>query len=140
MTYVHSGDTVRVHYTLKLPDGTEFESSAGREPLEFQVGAGQIIPGLDRKVEGMAVGEKSAVTVPAAEAYGDRSEAAVQTVPRSALPDDVKIGDRLQASTPDGKQVPLTLVEIDDHNATIDANHPLAGQDLVFELEVVEVV
>lgn len=140
MTHVHSGDTVRVHYTLKLLDGTEFESSAGREPLQFQVGAGQIIPGLDRKVEGMAVGEKSTVTVPAAEAYGDRSEAAVQTVPRSALPDDVKIGDRLQASTPDGKQVPLTLVEIDDHNATIDANHPLAGQDLVFELEVVEVV
>lgn len=140
MTDVHSGDTVRVHYTAKLPDGTEFESSAGREPLQFKVGAGQIIPGLDRKVEGMAVGERTTVTVPAAEAYGARDENQVQAVPRSAIPEGAEVGSRLQAKTPEGREVALTVVDLDDEQATIDANHPLAGQDLVFDVEVVEIV
>ena len=140
MTDVHSGDTVRVHYTAKLADGTEFDSSAGRQPLEFQVGAGQIIPGLDRKVEGMAVGEKNTVTVPAEEAYGARDENQVQAVPRSSVPADVEVGSKLEANTADGRQIALTVVNVDDDQVTVDANHPLAGRDLVFDVEVVEIV
>ncbi|APH74237.1 FKBP-type peptidyl-prolyl cis-trans isomerase [Aquibium oceanicum] len=140
MTDVHSGDTVRVHYTLTLTDGTPVESSRGKDPLQFQVGAGQIIPGVERQVDGMTVGETRTVTVPAAEAYGPRDEAGVQTVPRSAIPAEVSIGDRLQAKTPDGREVPLTVAGMDEENVTVDANHPLAGRDLVFEIEVLEVV
>lgn len=140
MTEVQSGDTVRVHYTLKLTDGTPVESSVGREPLEFQVGAGQIIPGFDRQVSSMAVGEKSTVTVPAEEAYGEHHEEGVQTVPHSALPQEVKIGDRFQAQTPEGREIPITVTQVDQDGVTVDANHPLAGQDLVFEIEVLEVV
>lgn len=142
MTEVKSGDVVRIHYTGKLADGTEFDSSAGREPLEFQVGAGQIIPGLERRVEGMTVGEKETVTVPADDAYGPRDEAQVQTLPRTALPEgmDVSVGTRLQASTQDGRQIALTVVDLNEEQVTVDANHPLAGQDLVFDVEVVEIV
>jgi peptidylprolyl isomerase len=142
MTEVKSGDTVRIHYTGKLTDGTEFDSSTGREPLEFQVGAGQVIPGLDREVEGMTVGEENTVTIPAAAAYGPRDEAQVQTLPRTAIPDGLSVapGARLQASTPDGRQIPLTVVDLDDEKVTVDANHPLAGQDLVFDVKVVEIV
>ena len=139
MTEVKNGDVVRVHYTAKLTDGTEFDSSAGREPLEFRVGAGQVISGLDRRMDGMTVGEKSTVTVPAEEGYGLRDEAQVQTVPRSAVPEDTEVGSRLQANTPDGRKIPLTVVDLDEERATVDANHPLAGQDLVFDIEVVEV-
>lgn len=142
MTEVKSGDVVRIHYTGKLTDGTEFDSSAGREPLEFKVGAGQIIPGLENQVEGMNVGDKDTVTIPAAQAYGPRDEAQVQTMPRSTIPEniDLAIGNRLQASTRDGQQISLTVVNLDDDQVTVDANHPLAGQDLVFEIEVVEVI
>jgi peptidylprolyl isomerase len=140
MTEVKNGDIVRIHYTAKLADGTEFDSSAGKEPLEFQVGVGQIIPGLDRRIGGMAVGERSTVTVPAAEGYGPRDEAQVQTVPRAAVPEDVDVGARLQANTPDGRQVVLTVVHLDSEQATVDANHPLAGEDLLFEIEVLEVI
>src|SRR5262249_54291094 len=127
-------------YTARLTDGTEFDTSAGGEPLELQVGAGQVIPGLDRRIDGLVVGEKSTVVVPAAEGYGLRDEAQVQTVPRSAVPEDAEVGARLQAKTVDGRKIPLTVVELDDERATVDANHPLAGQDLVFDIEVVEVL
>jgi peptidylprolyl isomerase len=140
MTEVHNGDVVRIHYTAKLVDGTEFDSSAGQAPLEFQVGAGQVVPGLDRQMDGMVVGEKSTVTVPAEEGYGLRDEARVQTVPRSAVPAGTVVGSRLQATTVDGRKIPLTVVQLDDEQVTVDANHPLAGQDLVFDVEVVEVV
>ncbi|MDN2565504.1 peptidylprolyl isomerase [Aquibium sp. A9E412] len=142
MTEVKSGDVVRIHYTGKLADGTEFDSSAGREPLEFQVGAGQIIPGLDNHVEGMTVGEQSSVTVPADQAYGPRDEAQVQAIPRSAIPDTIElsVGARLHANTQDGRQIALTVTDFDDESVTVDANHPLAGRDLVFDVEVVEVV
>lgn len=142
MTEVKSGDTVRIHYKGKLTDGTEFDSSSEGQPLEFQVGAGQIIPGLENKVEGMNVGEKDTVTVPAAEAYGPRDDAQVQKMPRSAIPENIEldVGARLQASTQDGQQVLLTVIDLSDDTVTVDANHPLAGQDLVFDIEVVEVV
>ncbi len=142
MSQVKTGDVVRVHYTGKLTDGTEFDSSKGRDPLEFQVGGGQIIPGLEKRIEGMETGEKSTVVVPADEAYGPRDERQVQSVPRDSLPDglDLQMGARLTATTQEGKQIPLTVIGLDDQQVTVDANHPLAGQDLVFDLELIEVV
>ncbi|MDV2964434.1 peptidylprolyl isomerase [Nitratireductor aquimarinus] len=142
MSQVKSGDVVRIHYTGKLADGTQFDSSAGREPLEFKVGSGQIIPGLDRQIQGMKQGESGTLTIPAAEAYGARDENQVQVVPRTALPPEmeVQVGSNLQATTPDGNQISLTVVGVSDAEITVDANHPLAGHDLVFEIEIVEVV
>ncbi len=142
MAEVKSGDTVRIHYTGKLTDGTEFDSSAGRDPLEFQVGAGQIIPGLDRQIDGMSVGDKQTVTVPAGEAYGPRDEARIHTLPRSTVPADIElaVGARLQANTRDGGTVTLLVTGLSDDEVTVDANHPLAGEDLVFDIEVVEIV
>jgi peptidylprolyl isomerase len=141
MTEVRNGDVVRIHYTAKTTDGAEFDSS-GQEPLELQVGAGQVIAGLDRRIDGMTVGETNRVTVPAEEGYGPRDEAKVRTVPRSAVPDPdgTEVGTRLQASTRDGRKIPLTVVGLDDETVTVDANHPLAGQNLVFDVEVVEIV
>ncbi|MCA1439544.1 peptidylprolyl isomerase [Ensifer sp. IC4062] len=129
-----------MHYTAKLTDGTAVESSQGREPLEFQVGAGQIIPGLDREISGMAIGEMNTVSIPAEEAYGRRDDAQVQTVPRSAVPAGVEIGTKLQATTADGRQMAFTVTGVDDERVTVDGNHPLAGQDLVFDVTVVEVL
>jgi peptidylprolyl isomerase len=139
MTEVRNGDVVRIHYTAKTTDGAEFASS-GQEPLELQVGAGQVIAGLDRRIDGMTVGETNTVTVPAEEGYGLRDDAKLKTVPRSAVPDTTEVGTRLQASTRDGHKIPLTVVDVDDEKVTVDANHPLAGQDLVFDVEVVEIV
>jgi peptidylprolyl isomerase len=139
MTEVRNGDVVRIHYTAKTTDGAEFDSS-GQDPLELQVGAGQVIAGLDRRIDGMTVGEMNTVTVPAEEGYGPRDEAKLRTVPRSAVPDSTDVGTRLQASTRDGRKIPLTVVDLDDEKVTVDANHPLAGQDLVFDVEVVEIV
>ncbi|UUP16254.1 FKBP-type peptidyl-prolyl cis-trans isomerase [Nitratireductor thuwali] len=142
MSEAKSGDVVRVHYTGKLEDGTEFDSSVGRDPLEFQLGGGQIIPGLEKQVEGMNIGEKSTVTIPADQAYGPRDERQIQTVPREAFPTDLdlKLGASLQATTPEGRQIPLTVVDMNDQEVTVDANHPLAGHDLVFDVELVEIV
>ena len=142
MSEARSGDTVRINYTGTLTDGTKFDSSEGREPLEFQVGAGQIISGLDREVEGMKVGDRQTVTVPAEEAYGPHDAAKVQTIPRDALPPEIEPqpGMQLQARTPQGGQVALVVTALDDQAITVDANHPLAGQDLVFDIEVVDIV
>jgi peptidylprolyl isomerase len=139
MTEVRNGDVVRIHYTAKTTDGAEFDSS-GQEPLELQVGAGQVIAGLDRRIDGMTVGEASTVTVPAEEGYGLRDDAKLRIVPRSAVPDNTEVGTKLQASTHDGRKIPLTVVDVDGEKVTVDANHPLAGQDLVFDVEVVEIV
>lgn len=142
MTKAKQGDTVRIHYTGTLTDGTQFDSSEGREPLEFTLGSGQIIQGLDGKVEGMEVGEKSDVTIPAEQAYGPRDPQNVQQVPRASIPQEVNVqpGAQLQARTQDGNTVLLTVVEANEDNVTVDANHPLAGQDLVFNVELVEIV
>ncbi|MDK1387954.1 peptidylprolyl isomerase [Sinorhizobium sp. 8-89] len=140
MTEVKNGDVVRIHYTAKLTDGTAIESSQGREPLEVLVGAGQIIPGLDREISGMAVGEMNTVAIPAEDAYGPHDDTQVQMVPRSAVPEGVEIGTRLQATGPDGRQMALTVTRVDDEQVTVDANHPLAGQDLVFDVTVVEIL
>lgn len=140
MTEVKNGDVVRIHYTAKLTDGTAVDSSEGREPLQFQVGAGQIIPGLDREISGMVIGEMNTVAIPAEEAYGPHDDAQVQTVPRSAVPAGVEIGSKLQATTADGRHMAFTVTGVDDERVTVDGNHPLAGQDLVFDVTVVEVL
>ncbi|MDF1608369.1 peptidylprolyl isomerase [Hoeflea sp. YIM 152468] len=142
MSEAKPGDTVRINYTGKLTDGTRFDSSEGREPLEFQVGSGQIISGLDREVEGMKVGDKQTVTVPAEEAYGPHDAAKVQQVPREALPPELEPqeGMQLQAQTPEGAQMTLVVTAVAEQEITVDANHPLAGKDLIFEIEMVEIL
>lgn len=142
MTRAKIGDRVRVHYTGKLTDGSQFDSSAGRDPLEFQIGSGHIIPGLERHIIGMAVGDTSTVTVPAAEAYGPRDNGAIDRLPRSAIPLGVQLtlGGRLMAETEDGEPLMLTIIALDDDMVTLDANHPLAGEELVFEIELLEIV
>lgn len=142
MRQAKNGDVVRVHYKGRLTDGTEFDSSEGRDPLEFQVGGGQVIPGFEKQVEGMEIGEVSTITIAADEAYGARDERQVQSVPRSSMPADLdlQIGTRLTATTREGKQIPLTVTQIEDDQIIVDANHPLAGQDLVFDIELIEIV
>ena len=136
-----AGDTVQVHYTGKLDDGSVFDSSAGRDPLEFTVGSGQVIPGFEQAVEGMAVGQTKTVTIPAAEAYGERVAEAVLQVPREQLPPDLEpeVGQQLVMQSRDGRQIPIVVVEVTEDSITIDANHPLAGRDLTFEIELVSV-
>ncbi len=137
-----TGDTVRVHYKGTLADGTEFDSSEGRDPLEFVVGEGQVIPGFDAAVTGLAIGESTTVTIPAAEAYGDHNEEGLQTFPRDAFPPDntPEVGWAVELGGPNGERIPATIIEVTDENITLDFNHPLAGQDLTFVIELVEVV
>lgn len=139
MTAIKSGDTVRIHYTGTLLDGTEFDSSEGRDPLEFVVGSGQIIPGLDQAMPGMTEGEKKTVPVACADAYGPINPGLRQAVPRSAIPEEIplELGLQLQTQTPDGQAMMVTVVEMGEDEVTLDANHPLAGQDLTFAIEVV---
>jgi peptidylprolyl isomerase len=141
MTQVKTGDTVRIHYTGTLQDGSTFDSSEGRDPLEFKVGDGQIIPGLDNAMPGMSVGEKKTVDVPADEAYGQPNPQALQAVPRSEIPAEIPldIGTQLQVQTPTGQVMPVTVAEVTDEEVTLDANHPLAGKDLKFDIELVEI-
>ncbi|TCN21275.1 FKBP-type peptidyl-prolyl cis-trans isomerase [Sinorhizobium americanum] len=110
MTEVKNGDIVRIHYTVKLADGSVIQSSEGRQPLEFKAGAGKVIPGLDRQVVGMTVGETHTVAIPADEAYGPRDDTRVQTVPRSSVPEDVEVGTRLRRTAPDGRQSAVTVI------------------------------
>ncbi|UYN99117.1 MAG: peptidylprolyl isomerase [Devosia sp.] len=142
MTIAQPGDLVRINYAGRLVDGTQFDSSEGRAPLEFTLGQGQVIKGLEQHVTGMETGQKSTVTIPAAAAYGPRRDEAIQTLDRAKVPNgvDLKVGTQLQARTADGGMLPITVVGMDEASVTVDANHPLAGQDLVFDVEVVEVV
>ena len=141
MTQVKSGDTVRIHYTGTLTDGTTFDSSQGRDPLEFTVGQGQIIPGLEKAIPGMTAGDKKTVAVPAAEAYGPTNPEARQDVPRDEIPAEIPLdlGTQLQVQAPDGHVLPVTVVAVTEEIVTLDANHPLAGKDLTFDIELVEI-
>lgn len=133
------GDTVRVHYTGTLEDGTTFDSSQGREPLEFQVGESQVIPGFDAAVSQLEVGESTKVTIPAADAYGEHHEQGIQEIPLDAFPEKPEVGWMIELNAPDGSTLPATVTVVGNESATIDLNHPLAGKDLTFELELVEV-
>ncbi|WP_319545230.1 peptidylprolyl isomerase [Ruegeria conchae] len=141
MTAIKDGDTVRIHYTGTLLDGKVFDSSEGRDPLEFAVGSGQIIKGLDVALPGMEVGEKKRVEIACTDAYGPINPGMRQQIPREGIPDDIPLepGTQLQMQTPDGQALPVTVVEVDEATVTLDANHPLAGQDLVFDIEVVSI-
>lgn len=141
MTQVKPGDTVRIHYTGTLDDGTRFDSSEGRDPLEFTVGSGQIIPGLDKALPGMSVGDSKTVEVPCAEAYGEHQSGAVQSVDRAQIPENIEVkpGLQLQVQTPQGQTVPVVVTEVTESEVTLDANHPLAGRDLTFAIELVEI-
>jgi peptidylprolyl isomerase len=141
MSQAKNGDTVKIHYTGTLDDGTEFDSSAGRDPLEFQLGGGQVIPGFDNAVEGMTIGDNKSVRIEPDEAYGQRHEQLVQDVQRSALPDDLtpEVGMALQSQSPDGRVMMLTITGVSDDTITVDGNHPLAGQALSFDIELVSI-
>ena len=136
-----NGDTVQVKYTGKLADGTVFDSSVGREPLEFTLGEGQVIPGFEKAVFGMKVGEKKTVTIPADEAYGPHFDDMVVEVPREKLPEDItpEVGQQLGVKRTDGGTSIVTIISVSDNAVTIDANHPLAGKDLTFEIELVKI-
>lgn len=133
-----TGDRVRIHYTGRLPDGTTFDSSEGREPLEFVVGVQQVISGLDQAILEMDPGESRTVTIPPEEAYGPRQPGLEQRVDRSQLPEGVSEGVALQANV-GGQDMVLWVTELDDDSAVVDPNHPLAGQTLVFDVELVGV-
>jgi FKBP-type peptidyl-prolyl cis-trans isomerase 2 len=139
MAIAKANDTVKVHYTGKLTTGEIFDSSVNREPLQFVVGGGQMIKGFDKAVDGMSINEKKTVTIPFDEAYGSRSEELIHTVPREHLPEgmDPQVGQKLIAEGGGGQSIELTVVETAENHIVVDANHMLAGQDLVFEIELV---
>lgn len=139
MEQVKSGDTVKVHYHGRLTDGTTFDSSTGREPLEFKVGSGQVIKGFDEGVTGMAVGDKKTVRIPVNDAYGPKDDSMIIEFPKENFPADMtpEEGMQLNMTNGSGQVIPVVIVEIGEETVTLDANHPLAGQDLVFDLELV---
>ncbi len=134
-------DQVKVHYKGTLKNGEVFDSSEGREPLEFTIGEGQVIPGFDVGVKGMQVGEEKTISIVADDAYGQVREELIQDVEKSALPEDIKpeVGLKLVSKTQDGKEIPLIVTEVKENAITVDANHPLAGEDLTFNVKMVEI-
>jgi FKBP-type peptidyl-prolyl cis-trans isomerase 2 len=142
MSQAKVGDTVRVHYTGKLKDGSVFDSSRQRDPLELTLGAGRVIPGFEQGIEGMQPGESKSIDVPASEAYGQRFDERIVDFEREKLPEGVEpqVGQQIQLQTQQGQPVPAVVTEVSDAKITVDANHPLAGRDLVFDVELVEIV
>ncbi|SDK31073.1 FKBP-type peptidyl-prolyl cis-trans isomerase 2 [Catalinimonas alkaloidigena] len=143
MAQAKSGDTVKVHYTGRLQDGTTFDSSIPRqEPLEFTLGGGQMIKGFDAAVHGMETGQSKTVEIPAAEAYGTVREDMIMTLDRQQVPPDInpEVGQQLAMQDQNGRQIPVVVTDINDSSITLDANHPLAGKDLIFEIQLVEIV
>ena len=142
MTKVKNNDKVKVHYTGTLADGQVFDSSLEREPLQVQLGQSQLIPGFEKGLIDMAVNEKKIITVAKEEAYGEVNKDLFHKVPKTDLPEDIKpeVGMGLVGSSADGSQQQFRIAEVQDDHVVIDANHPLSGQDLVFELQVVEIL
>jgi peptidylprolyl isomerase len=142
MTQAKKGDTVNVHYTGKLKDGTVFDSSVDREPLQFTISEGRILPGFEQGVIGMKPGDTKTVSIPADKAYGLHRKDLVLVVDKSKIPSHLKpeVGQQLKLNQPDGRAVPVRVTDISQSKVTLDANHPLAGKDLTFEIELVEIV
>lgn len=141
MQQAKQGDKVHVHYRGKLDDGTVFDSSEGSEPIVFTIGSGDVIPGFEHAVEGMTSGEKKTERIAAENAYGERRDELVFTVGREQMPEntEVEVGDTLQVGFPDGSSAAVQVAGIDDGSVTLDANHPLAGKNLTFDLELVDI-
>lgn len=141
MSQVKNGDTVQVHYTGTLDNGEIFDTSKEREPLEFTLGRGQLIPGFEKAVLGLTIGDSTKVDIPSTEAYGEERKDLIIHVPKDQLPDDVKpqIGMQLQVNQPSGQPIPVRITEVGETELTLDANHPLAGKDLTFEIELLGV-
>ena len=142
MEKVKEGDVVKVHYTGKLTNGEQFDSSEGREPLEFTVGAGQMIKGFDDAMPGMSVGEKKTINILPGDAYGEKDEQAMIEFPKANIPADMKLepGMQLQLRNENGQPFPVAVAEIKDDVVVLDANHMLAGKELVFDIELMEIV
>jgi peptidylprolyl isomerase len=142
MQQAQNGDKVKVHYHGKLRSGETFDSSEGREPLEFTVGSGQVIKGFDDGVTGMQVGDKKTVEINVEDAYGEKSEDMIIEFPKEQFPGDMnpEVGQQLMMSNGSGQSFPVTIMEVRDDSVLLDANHPLAGQDLIFDIELVEIV
>lgn len=141
MAQAKQGDKVRVHYTGRLTDGTVFDSSQGRDPLEFEIGRHQVIPGFEKAVEGLSVGESTTTTIPAAQAYGERSENLVMQVPLAHMPEGLnpQEGQQLYMRQPNGQPVAVRVAAVSKDTVTLDANHQLAGKDLTFEIRLVKI-
>jgi peptidylprolyl isomerase len=141
MQQVKAGDTVKVHYHGRLTDGTTFDSSEGREPLEFEVGTGSVIKGFDDGVTGMTVGDKKTIEIPVDDAYGPKDPSMVVEFPIANFPEDMKpeVGMRLNMTNGSGQVIPVVITEVNPDNVILDANHPLAGEDLIFDIELVEI-
>lgn len=142
MTQVKTGDAVKVHYTGRLQDGTTFDSSDGREPLSFTVGAGMVIKGFDNALIDMQVGESKTVEIPVLDAYGPANPEMILEFPNTQFPEDMKpeVGLTLHLSDNMGNNIPATIIEVKEETVIIDANMPLAGKDLIFDIELVEIV
>lgn len=141
MKKAQKGDTVEVHYRGTLEDGEEFDSSRGGDPIEFTIGKGQVIPGFENAVTGMSEGEKKTQTISAEDAYGEREEELMFEVDRGSMPIDteVNVGDILQLTFPNGETAPVRVAAVTEKSVTLDANHPLTGKALVFELELMKI-
>lgn len=141
MSVAKKNDTVKVHYTGKLTSGEVFDSSVDREPLEFVLGAGMMIQGFDKAVDGMALNEKKSITIAPEEAYGPVNNDLMQQVPRTQLPEEMKpeVGQMLVAHSPEGQETHVVVAQVADDHIIVDANHPLAGKELAFEIELVEI-
>jgi peptidylprolyl isomerase len=137
-----NGDKVQVNYTGKFADGTVFDSSAGLKPMEFTLGGGKVIPGFEKAVLGMKIGEKKTVTIPAADAYGPHLDKMMIEVPRAQFPKDItpEVGLELESTQKDGTTIVATITKVTDTTITLDANHPLAGKDLTFEIELLKIL
>lgn len=142
MAQARIGDTVRVHYTGSLEDGTVFDSSVGSEPMEFTIGQNMLIPGFENAVIGMDEGDPITVSIPPDEAYGDHIKDIVAVVERSDIPSSInpKTGMMLQATSDEGTVTPVTITEVTEDTVTLDANHPLAGKRLIFEIRLLEII
>jgi peptidylprolyl isomerase len=142
MTEAKSGDTVRVHYTGKLTDGTVFDTSAEREPLEFKIGEGQLIADFEQAVVGMEPGESKTVMIPSGDAYGPHRDEMVLKVARKDIPEglDPQVDQRLQVRHDDGNAFVVTVTAVSEESVTLDGNHPLAGKDLTFDIQLMEIV
>ena len=141
MQQVKEGDVVKVHYTGKLTNGEQFDSSTGRAPLEFTVGSGQMIKGFDDAMPGMSVGEKKTINISPEEGYGEKNEEAIIEFPRQHVPADMplEVGMQLELRSEDGMPIPVTIADVKDDIIILDGNHSLAGKELVFDIELVEI-